>query len=113
MVRPALVLLLGSSFLLTGCIASMAASAVGAAVQVATPAPRYERRDLRDAGRDACRERAAQQGAAQIIDADQANDGRVTVWGTVQDAQARRSFVCSYAGGRVTGFRLRDIPQRR
>ena len=111
--RTALTLLLGSSFLLTGCVASMAVSAVGAAVRAAAPPPRVETRDLREFARETCRARAAQQGEARIIDAEQASDGRVTVWGTVQDAQARRSFVCSYAGGRVTGFRVREIPTRR
>lgn len=104
----ALLVLTGSSFALTGCVAGLAASAVGAAVRAATPERPAVTQDLRDAAREACRARAAPLGTVHIIDAEQRTDGRVTVWGTVQDAAQRRSFECAYDNG-VKSFRLRAI----
>ena len=96
---------------LSGCVASLATSAVGAAVQAARGEPRVVTQDLRTAATEACRARGASSGTVQIIDAEQRTDGRVTVWGTVQAAQQRRSFECIYQG-RVIAFRLRDIQTR-
>lgn len=108
--QAVLPLLLGASLALGGCAASIAAGLVGAAVRAASPEP-GPYRDLRAAATEACRARASQHGGAQIIDAEQRDDGKVTVWGTVQDGQERRSFECGY-NGRVTGFRLRAIRAR-
>lgn len=108
MTRSALLLLAGSSLALGGCVASMAASAVGAAVRAATPERPLVTQDVRGPAREACQARAAQLGTVRITDAEQRADGRTTVFGTVQDATQRRSFECVY-DGRVTGFRLREI----
>lgn len=104
----ALLILAGGSFALTGCVASMAVSAAAAAIQAATPERPDVAHDLRATAREACRARAAQHGTVQIIDAEQRRDGRVTVWGTVQDPGQRRSFECAYDGA-VKGLRLRAI----
>ena len=106
--RLFLPLLLAGSFSLGGCVASMAASAVGAAVRAATPERPTVYQDIRTTAGDACRARAAPLGQVRIIDADQARDGTVTVWGTVEDATQRRSFECTFRGG-VRGFQLRPI----
>ena len=107
--RAFIPLLLGSGLALGGCLPSIAAGVVGAAVRAATPAedpgggP-----DMRYAARQACSARASQHGSVQIIDAEQGRGGRVTVWGTVHNQQERRAFECAFKG-RVTGFTLRAI----
>ncbi|HEX8640638.1 MAG TPA: hypothetical protein VF704_05725 [Allosphingosinicella sp.] len=93
---------LGSS----GCVAGIAASAVGAAVRAAAPGPVTE--DRRPAARTACEAQAAPHGQVRIIDAEQRADGRVTVWGRVENERQRRAFECRY-DRRVTAFRLREI----
>ena len=111
--KSAALLILTMPLLLGGCVASMAASAVGAAVGAATrdddggPV-----RDLRAGATEACRARAAQQGQVEIIDTEQVMRDRATVWGTVTANGVRRSFQCTY-NGRITGFTVRAIPQRR
>lgn len=106
---PTLLILLLSAPSLGGCVASMAASAVGAAVQAAdAPNRRPITQDRRAAATEACRARAATSGNVQIIDVEQNNTGMVTVWGTVTDAQRRQSFECRFEG-RVLSFRLREI----
>ena len=93
---------------LTGCVASMAAGVVGAAIQAATPEPEVVTDDRRAAARSACEAQAAPHGAVHLIDAEQRPDGRVTVWGRVEQGERRQSFECRF-DGRVTAFRLRDI----
>lgn len=107
--RSLLPLLAASGLGLGGCVAGIAASAVGAAIKAAAPRPVSE--DRRAAARAACEAHAAPQGRVHIIDAEQRPDGRVTVWGTVEDDQERRAFRCRYDGA-VSAFRLRAIPQR-
>lgn len=108
--RLALPLLAASSLALSGCVAGIAVSAVSAAVKAATPEPPVVTEDRRAAARAACEAHAAQHGRVHLIDAEQRPDGRVTVWGTVQDDGERRAFRCRY-DGEVSDFRLRAIPQ--
>jgi hypothetical protein len=107
---PLLPLLLGSSLALGGCAASLAASAVGAAVGAGNP-QRPTDQDLREPAATACRARAAPLGRVRIIDADQRPDGRVKVWGIVEDDRQRRSFECNW-DGRVRDFELRSVRAR-
>jgi hypothetical protein len=107
--RTLLPLLLLSSLPLGGCAAGIAASAVGAAVNASRP--RETNQDLRQPAVAACTARATPLGEVRIIDAEQRRAGRVTVWGTVQDAQQRRAFECGW-NGQVSSFRLREIPAR-
>jgi hypothetical protein len=107
---PVLLLLLASSLALGGCAAGIAASAVGAAVGAGNP-QRPTDQDLREPATAACRARAAPLGQVRIIDADQRPDGRVKVWGTVEDGRQRRSFECNW-DGRVRGFELRSVRAR-
>jgi hypothetical protein len=99
-----------SSFALSGCVAGLAASAVGTAVSAATAEDPITE-DLRRPAVNACTARAEEHGEVRIIDAELHPDNRVTVWGTVQDAQQRRSFECRY-NGEVRTFRLREIRAR-
>jgi len=112
MKRLALPLLLISSFALTGCAASLAMSAIGAAARAAGAGKeRVVTEDRRPAANAACTARAAQHGTVHIIDTEQLENGRVTVWGTVQDAHQRRSFECVFTT-KVDAFRLRQIRTR-
>lgn len=95
---------------LGGCLASMAVSAASAA---ATAIDRSDDRvvteNLQPVARIACEERAAQLGTVHIIDSEQRRDGLVTVYGTVQEPNRRRSFQCVHNRGRVAAFTLREI----
>jgi hypothetical protein len=104
-------LLLGSGFALSGCVAGMAAGAAGAAARAAMPERPNVSDDRRPAATKACEARAAGLGTVRIIDAAQRPDGRVTVWGTVQDEKQRRSFECRF-DGTVKEFKLRAIKTR-
>jgi hypothetical protein len=46
-----------------------------------------------------------------VIDIERRSDGKIVVWGTVEDATQRRSFECRY-DGKIAGFKLRAIPTR-
>lgn len=104
-------LLMGSILALTGCVAGVAASAVGMAARSARGEPQSNEH-LRPAAAQACSERAAQYGTVHIIDVEQRTTSKIAVWGTVTDDQERRSFECIYRT-RIVDFNLRAIPQRR
>jgi hypothetical protein len=106
--RKALLPLAALSVLpLGGCVAGIAASAVGAAVRSAQK-PVDPNLDVAPAGRDACTARAAQEGEVHIIDVEPRGPGKVIVWGTVQKDGARRSFECRF-NGKIASFTLREI----
>lgn len=97
--------------LLGGCVAGMAASALGMAAQSARGKP-VDNQMLEPQARAACSERAAQYGAVHVIDVEQHAVGKMIVWGTVDDGQQRRSFQCDFTT-KLVGFTLRPIsPQR-
>ena len=94
---------------LGGCAASIAASAVGAAVRAANQGDRADPNiDVGPAATEACTAHASQHGAVHIIDVERRGPGKVTVWGTVTAAGHRRSFECRY-DGKIDGFKLREI----
>ena len=103
-------LLLIAAPALSGCVASIAASAVTAAVQAARK-PTDPNADAGPAALEACRARAAQDGEVRIIDVERRTPGKAVVWGTVQNEAERRSFECRYSG-KITAFKLRAIPQQ-
>ena len=113
LILPALILLATGSLALGGCVASMAVSAASALASAAAGSgrDRVVTEDRREAATAACRARAAQIGNVHIIDVEQRSNGVVTVWGTIQDAQQRRSFECT-AERAITGFKLREIRPR-
>jgi hypothetical protein len=103
--------LLASSLALCGCVAGIAASAVGMAARSAQGEPQSNAHLRPDAAR-ACSERAAEHGAVHIIDIEQRSIDTIIVWGTAGEGEERRSFQCTYKT-RLTGFRLREIARRR
>ncbi|HET9428565.1 MAG TPA: hypothetical protein VFO69_09425 [Allosphingosinicella sp.] len=107
--RAVLLVLLMSSFPLGGCVAGVAASAVGAAVNASQP--RETNEDLRRPAIAACTARAIEHGEVRIIDAEQRRGGRVTVWGTATQGELRQAFECRY-NGQVSDFDLRVLPAR-
>lgn len=103
-------LLVVSALSLGGCVAGIAASAVGMAVRSAQGEPQSNQH-LQPAATQACSAHASQYGAVHIIDVEQRTVSRIIVWGTVGDGKGRRSFECSYET-KITGFKLRAIAPR-
>ena len=95
---------------LGGCVAGMAASAVGMAVRSARGEPESNA-GLQPAAIAACNARAAQLGLVKVIDVEQRTTSQIVVWGTVDDGKQPRSFKCAY-GTKITGFKLRPIKAR-
>nr|WP_294167871.1 hypothetical protein [uncultured Sphingomonas sp.] len=102
-----LLMLPAASLALSGCVASLAASALGAAARSGQKPYQYNEQ-LQLAATGACRAHAAQHGEVQIIDWDQRTAGKVVVYGTATSGTNRRSFECTYTN-KVVGFRLRAI----
>ena len=105
--RLALPLILACSFALSGCAASIAASAVGMAAKAARGEPQSNAH-LRPAAVEACSAQASSHGKVHIIDVEQRKVDRIVVWGTAGEGTARRSFECTY-GTKVLDFKLRAI----
>ena len=105
-----LILLSASAPALGGCVAGMAASAVGMAVRSAQGTPKGNAH-LQPTATALCSAHAAQYGTVEIIDVQQYSPSRIIVWGTVDDGQVRRSFECGF-GTKISGFKLRAIPSR-
>lgn len=102
-------LFVGSALALSGCVAGIAASAVGMAVKGAQGEPQSNEQ-LRPAAAQACSAHAAQYGTVHIIDVEQRTTNRIVVWGTVTEGQERRSFQCTYRT-KIVDFKLRAIKQ--
>jgi hypothetical protein len=100
-------LLSGGAMPLGGCVAGMAASAVGMAARSAQGRP-ASNEHLKPAAAQECSAQAAPYGTVHIIDVEQHSPSKIIVWGTVDDGKERRSFECDY-GTRITGFKLRVI----
>ena len=109
MTRIALLLLIAST--LSGCVASMAVSALGMAAQSARGRP-VSNEALQPQAREQCSAQAARYGAVHVIDVEQHRVDKIIVWGTVDDGKLKQSFQCDF-GAKITGFTLRPIaPQR-
>jgi hypothetical protein len=104
-------LIAAAGLALGGCVAGIAAGALGAAVQGAQGQPQSNAH-LRPQAVEACTAQAAPHGAVHIIDVEQRAIDRMIVWGTVDDGGERRSFECRFTT-RIVGFQLRPIAQRR
>jgi hypothetical protein len=104
-------LLAGSAPILGGCMAGLAASAVGMAARSARGTPQSNEH-LQPAAAEACKAHASQHGSVHVIDVEQRSPSRIIVWGTVGDGSARRSFQCDY-GTKILDFKLRAIPPGR
>ncbi len=105
--KLSLTLLLGGSLALGGCAASLAASAVGAAMRSAQGrSPSNEHLTLEAA--QACRAQAARYGEVHVIDVEQRTTSKIIVYGTATSGADRRSFECTYTT-KVVAFRVRPI----
>lgn len=104
---PGFFLLAGGALAVSGCVAGMAASAVGMAARSAQGQP-ASNQHLKPAATAACSAQASPHGTVRIIDVEQRSANKIIVWGTVDDGKERRSFECAY-GTKVTGFKLRPI----
>lgn len=103
-------LLIAGVPLLGGCVAGIAAKAVGMAVASARDEP-ASNAHLHSAAAEACSARAALHGTVRIIDVEQRSASKIIVWGTAGEGAARRSFECAYGTG-ITDFKLRAIAPR-
>jgi hypothetical protein len=101
LLAPALLLPLG------GCVAGMAASAVGLAADAAGPGGQNSK-FMQAAARQACSAQAAQSGSVQVTSVTQAKDGEIVVLGTVQGTSGTQAFECSFVTT-VTGFTLKPV----
>jgi hypothetical protein len=104
---PVVLPLLLACLPLGGCVAGMAASAVGMAARAAQGTPQSNAQ-LRPGAVEACSAQAAAYGAVHIIDVEQRSVDRLIVWGTAGEGQQRRSFECHFTT-RVVAFKLRQI----
>jgi hypothetical protein len=93
---------------LGGCAASLAASAVGAAVRATDRPDPVPTEDPGPAARQACTAEAERHGPVHIIDTEYRSASKLVVWGTVQGPAKRQSFECRYSG-KVVSFKLRDL----
>jgi hypothetical protein len=93
---------------LGGCAASLAASAVTAAVRATDKPDAPPTEDPGPAARQACTERAQQHGAVRIIDTEYRSASRLIVWGTAGEGSQRQSFECRYEG-KIVEFKLRGV----
>ncbi|HEX8572808.1 MAG TPA: hypothetical protein VF759_08655 [Allosphingosinicella sp.] len=105
-----LALAAAGAFASGGCAASLAASAIGAAVQASQGRPEAIA-NLGEAASAACRAHSARFGEVKIIDVNLRGPDKAVVWGTVESGGRRQSFECRY-NGKVAGFRLRPIRPR-
>jgi hypothetical protein len=103
--------LVPTSLALSGCVAGMAASAVGMAAHSAHGTPRGNA-ELAPLARQECSAQAARHGTVHIIDVEQSSAARIVVWGTVTAGSIRQSFECRF-GTAVTSFKLRPIAAAR
>jgi hypothetical protein len=93
---------------LGGCVAGIAAKAVGAAVRAADRPDAPPTQDPGPAARQACTAEAERRGTVRIIDTEYRSASRLIVWGTVEAAGKRQSFECRYEG-KIVAFKLRAI----
>lgn len=104
-----LVLLPAAALAVSGCVAGVVASALGAA---AGGGRRGEPRNVEFmlvAARQACSAHAAQYGAVEITGLKEADGNEIIVSGIVTGTEGRSSFQCSFVT-EITAFDLRPIP---
>ena len=104
-------LMLTTTLGLTGCVASMAASAVGAAVSASRGRP-VSNEGARETAISQCSALAAPYGVVHVIDVEQRSVERMVVWGTTEGRSGRQSFECAF-GTKVVGFKIHPIAAAR
>ena len=106
-----LLLMILTALTLSGCVASMAASAVGAAVSASRGRP-VSNEGARETAISQCSALAAPYGAVHVIDVEQRSVERMVVWGTTEGRNGRQSFECAF-GTKVVGFKIHPIAAAR
>ncbi|HEX9964242.1 MAG TPA: hypothetical protein VGB04_04585 [Allosphingosinicella sp.] len=96
---------------LGGCAASIAASAVGAAVRAADRPDKAPSADPGPVAREACLAQASKYGTARVIDIVYRSVAKVVVWGAVEGEGRTRSFQCRW-DGKIVGFELKEVGGR-
>jgi hypothetical protein len=112
MSRSILLLLALGALPLGGCAASIAASAVGAAVRAADRPDKAPKENPGPVARAACTARAAPYGTVKIIDVVYKSVAKVVVWGSVEAEGRKRSFQCRW-DGKIVGFEIKEVEGRR
>jgi hypothetical protein len=102
-----ILLLVGWTPALAGCVPMMAASAVSMVAEGAQGRP-VGNEALQPQARQLCSAQAAQYGTVHVIEVEQHRVDKIIVWGTVDDGKQRQSFKCDF-GTKITGFTLRPI----
>jgi hypothetical protein len=97
----------GTALALGGCVASMAASAVGMAAQGAMGRPTANEQ-MQPAAANACSASVSKYGVVHLIDVEQRTSSKIVVWGIVDDGKTRCSFECAY-GTKITALKLSPI----
>jgi hypothetical protein len=110
--RSILPLLALAALPLGGCVASLAAGAVGAAIQAADKPDAPPKEDPGPAARSACTARALPYGNVQIIDTVYKSPAKLVVWGSVEAEGKKRSFQCRW-DGKIVGFEVKEVEGRR
>ena len=96
---------------LSGCVAGMAASAVGMAAGSGRQRPHRNVELMLVTAREACTSHASQYGAVEITGLKEADASEVIVSGTISAADGRRSFKCRFVT-QITAFELQPIQAR-
>ena len=100
-----LALLPAAALVLSGCVAGMAASAVGMAAGAGREREHRNIELMLVTARQACSARAAQYGAVEITGLKEAGGNEVIVSGTVTATDRSRSFKCRFLT-EITAFDL-------
>lgn len=93
---------------LSGCAVQAAMMAAQIAPEIRGPmGPKNAH--LKPQATEACTQRAAQHGSVYVVDVEQRRADRLIVWGSVTDAQQRRStFECHFTT-RLSAFKLGEV----
>ncbi|WP_300974281.1 hypothetical protein [Sphingomonas sp. LHG3406-1] len=105
-----LLAVVASALALSGCVASIAAGAIGAAARGSQQGRNvyYNDEAVKLAAATACRAQAAPYGTVAIIDIEQRSPTKATVWGTATGSTERRSFECRF-DRKVVGFKTAKL----
>ena len=103
-----MILLPVAALALSGCVAGMAASAVGMVAGGGQQRPHRNVELMLVTARQACTERASQYGAVEVTGLREADANEVIVSGTVAGKEGRSSFRCRFVT-QITAFDLQPI----
>jgi hypothetical protein len=99
------------AMMLEGCVASLAAGAVGAVIQAADKPDAPPKEDPGPVARAACTAQALPYGNVHIIDTVYKSPAKLVVWGSVEAEGKKRSFQCRW-DGKIVGFEVKEVEGR-